>query len=200
MLSRVTHMTILSEFFCVMNVWNQSCQTSVAKMDSNLRLFLQNCWQTIKCLVVQFVPNTSISWQFVSTLVIILKLIQIPPVWIDDHRNKDLKLCKIAPVSDCQLAISLNAFSSMPLNVLEPSHCFWVNLFPTWYFSVAPTEIRDSNIFCKSLNDFIRFAFTLSTSQIYVMKKKSSPRHLPHGNQMLLLSNHFYVIHVNRQE
>ena len=67
-LSRVAHMTMLSVVISVMSVRNQSCQTSGASLSPFLWLLLQVCWQTIKCLVYQFVPGTSISRRFVSTL------------------------------------------------------------------------------------------------------------------------------------
>ena len=64
--------------------------------ESMLWLLVQVCWQTIKYLVFQFVPTTSVLEQFVSILVIILPLIQVLHVWIDDHSSKDLTLCKAA--------------------------------------------------------------------------------------------------------
>ena len=63
MVSRVTRTTILLEFICVMSVWNQACQSSVA---------------SLKCLASQIVPSTSILRQSVSTLVIVLPLIPVP--------------------------------------------------------------------------------------------------------------------------
>ena len=95
MLSRVTLMTILSEFI----VWwmLKSIMPIVCRMpESILWLFLQVCWQTTECLVSQFVPITSVSRPFVSKLAIILRLIQVLPDWIDDHPSKDLKLWKTA--------------------------------------------------------------------------------------------------------
>ena len=44
-------------------------------------------------------PGTSISSQFVSTLLTILQLIRVLPAWIDGHPSKDFWLCKAAPLS-----------------------------------------------------------------------------------------------------
>ena len=79
--------------------WMKSILTVVCRMpDSILWLLFQVCWQTRECRVSQFVPNISIFRQFVSKLEMILRLIQVVPVWIDDHPGKDLKLCKTAPL------------------------------------------------------------------------------------------------------
>ena len=68
--------------------------------ESILWLLLQVWCLTIKkCQVVQFVPNTSMTRQFVSKLLIILQQSQVPPDWIDGHQKKDAKLCKVAPLS-----------------------------------------------------------------------------------------------------
>ena len=52
-------------------------------------LLLQVCWQTIECLVSQFVPSTSILRQSVSILWITLQQFPILLVWSDGHPNKD---------------------------------------------------------------------------------------------------------------
>ena len=54
--------------------------------------------QTIKCLVYHFVPSTSISRQFVTILLIILQLIQVPVSWNGDHPSMDLKPCRAGPL------------------------------------------------------------------------------------------------------
>ena len=66
-------------------------------VESILCLLLQVCWQTIECLVSQIVRGTRNLRQFVSTLLIILPLIQVPLVWIDDYPCKVLKLYAAAP-------------------------------------------------------------------------------------------------------
>ena len=59
----------------------------------------------------------------------------------------------------------------MSFRVGGPRNRLCVRFSHSGNFSVAPTEIRDSNIFCVLLNnDLVRFAFTLSTSQIYMVK------------------------------
>ena len=58
MLSRVSHMTILSEVTCVMNIWNQSFQTSVASLSpfcdctSKIVDRPQNVWSSDSCQVL----------------------------------------------------------------------------------------------------------------------------------------------------
>ena len=56
-------------------------------------------------------------------------------------------------------------------------------------------------------NYFVRFASTLSTSQIHMVKKwcwfvkiNIKNKVLPHGSHILLLARHFNIIHVYRQE
>ena len=80
----------------------------------------------------------------------------------------------------------------MSLHVVGPRDCFCVKMVAhPENFSVAPAEIRDSNI---SLYSIVRFTFTLSASQIYAIKKwcgfsKINVFHhfLPHGSHILLL-------------
>ena len=69
------------------------------KPESILWLHEQVCWPTTECRVCRFVPGTSMSMQFVGKLVIILQLIQVLPVWIDGHPNKDLTYWKTAPLT-----------------------------------------------------------------------------------------------------
>ena len=59
----------------------------------------------------------------------------------------------------CQLAMSLNASSSMPFHVVGPCNCLCAR-FPPACFSVVPEEICDQNIFVFSSTHLIRFAFT----------------------------------------
>ena len=96
MLRRVTHMTILSVVTCVMNVWNQNELIVCHKLLSFCGLILPMCSPTTGCQVVQFVPITSISRQFVSILLTILQLLQVPLSYNDDHPSKNLRLCTTA--------------------------------------------------------------------------------------------------------
>ena len=67
------------------------CHKSV----SILWLSVQVCSLTMKCLAHQFVPSTSMSIQFVSKLLTIPQLIQVPS-WRGGHPGKNLKLGTIA--------------------------------------------------------------------------------------------------------
>ena len=77
-------------------------------------------------------------------------LIRVPPSWIDDYPGKDLKLCKVAPLS-CRI--------------------FWACLSMSWRprYGLCAEVFPIPKIFCCSLlfNDcFIRFGFTLSSSPV----------------------------------
>ena len=54
---------------------------------------VQVCSRTTEYQVFQYVPSTSISRLFVSILVTILQLIQVPLSWNDGDPSKDLRLC-----------------------------------------------------------------------------------------------------------
>ena len=75
-----------------------------------------------------------------------------------------------------------------------------LKFFPSWEFSAAPTEIRDSKHFVSIGNDCVRFELTLSALQVYVTQKWSWFVKTNMFHQFLLLSSHFGVIHVNREE
>ena len=209
MLSRVTHMTILSVVTCVMNVWNQTGKTFVTSFLSIWWLIEQACLPTRECQVHQFVPSRSMSRQFASILLTTLQPIQVPRSWNVDHPRKDfetLYCCSVFFVR--QITISLNAFLSMLFHVVGPRSRFFA-----WGFShrdnlsVAPAEIRDSYTLLLC-NNFVRLAFSLSASQIQVIKKwhwfvKINIFHqfLPHGEpHSVSFSSHFHVVHVFRWE
>ena len=79
--------------------WKSALRIVCHMPESILWLILQACWLSTRCQVVQFLTNTSISRQFATMFLTILQLIQVPPIWIDDHSNKDAKLCKVALLS-----------------------------------------------------------------------------------------------------
>ena len=127
--------------------------------ESIVWLILQACWPTIECQVVQFVPNTSIIVRFVSKLLTILQLIRVLPAWIDGHpskqaskqASKDLKLWTIAlPFLFASAQYRSTHFWACP-------SMSWDHATASRYFSVAPAEIRDSNIFlyCPMLVSFV---------------------------------------------
>ena len=73
----------------------------------------------------------------------------------------------------CQFAISLNVFLSMSFHVVGPRYCLCVRCFPPWwFFSCSSRNTWFKHFFMFLNNDFIRFAFTLSTSQIYMVEKR----------------------------
>ena len=129
-------------------------------------------WQFF-CFRRQFVPRTSISRQFVSKHLTILRLIQVLPVWIDDHPGKGLKLCTMAPLSCYPIrSIAQRIFEHVP-PCRRTTLLFVREVFATnGNFSVAPAEITWFKHLCIFFNkNFIRCAFTLSTSQVHMVKK-----------------------------
>ena len=82
--------------------------------ESILWLILQARSRTTRCQVVQFVPSTSISRQFVSKLLTTLQLIPVLPVCIDDHPNKEAKLWIVAPLCLPLHSIVQHIFEHVP--------------------------------------------------------------------------------------
>ena len=116
-------------------------------LESILWLILPICSRTTRCQVVQFVPNTSISRQFVSKLLKILQLIPITPVWTDGRPNKDEKLCKVPPLSCLPVhSVTQNIFEHvLPCRLTTLRFVCEVFAIPVIFCCSA--ETRDSNIF-----------------------------------------------------
>ena len=134
-MSIVTHMTIMSVDTCVMNVRNQSCQSSVTSYCP-----FSDWWSN------QFVP--SISRLFVSILLTILQQIPILLLWIDGHQSmgvETLYSCWFVLFTSSQYRDThFLAWSSTSYDHEEMS----ASGFPTQSsFSFAPAEILDSNMF-----------------------------------------------------
>ena len=174
--------------------------------ESILWLLLQVCWPTTECLVFRFVPNTSISIQFVSKLLTILQMIQFLPVWIDDHPSKDSKLYFVAPLSylPARNIVQRTFEHVLPCRRTMPPSLH--EAFPTLvnFQLLQQKYVIQTSLYIPQLW-FFWFAFTLSTSQIYAVKKwcwffqiHIFHPFLPRGSHFLLLSSHFDVIHVCR--
>ena len=139
---------------------------------------------------------------------IILQLIQAPAPWLDDHPSKDLKLCTSALAFCVPIHNVSTQFWARPSMSQNNATVFAWRFSHPGSFSVAAAEIRDSNISLYSFfTDFVHFTFTLSTSQIHMVKKwcwfaKIHKFHqiLPHWSHIPLSSSHFDVNNVNRQE
>ena len=208
-LSRVTHVTVLSEVICVMTEWNQSCPSSDASLSPCCNFSCkfvdrpQNVWSPNSCQVQAFFR------QSVSILVIILSLIQVLFVWnwwSSEQGLETLQSCSTFFV--CQL--SLNAFGSMTFHVVGPRHrlCVVFSPPPTLVIFICcsrNTRFKTSLVYCSRII-FIRFAFTLSTSQIYMVKKwcgfikiQIVHQFVPYWIHILLSFQPFFnVIHVYR--
>ena len=100
MFGRLTHMTILSVFTCMMNIWNQSIQTFVTGLGPFLWWIVQVCSLTIEYRVVQVVPSIRISEHFESILVTIIQQISLLLLWSGGHRCMVWILCRVV-VSSC---------------------------------------------------------------------------------------------------
>ena len=80
---------------CMISILPNVCH----KLVSILWLIEQLCSLTIDCLVYRFEPDTSISRQFESRLLVNLQLIPVLPSWNGDHPSKEWRLCTTAPLS-----------------------------------------------------------------------------------------------------
>ena len=133
-------------------------------------------------------------WQKVSNwfLVLLLELMTI--------QARTWNCVQLFSLVGRQFRVSLNAFLSMSFHVVGPRYSLALGFSHTGNFSVAPAEIRDSNIILYS-SIIISFGVH-SHSQIFVIKKWRWPvkinmfhQFLPHGCHIMLLYSHFDVIH-----
>ena len=117
--------------------------------ESILWLLLQVCWPTTESLVFQVVPGTSMSRQIGDIFVAILQSIRVPLAWIDDHPNRDFKLCLTAPLSCLPARSIAQRIFEHVLPCRRTTRRFFA-----WSFSTPvifhPAAIRDSNIFENS--------------------------------------------------
>ena len=90
--------------------------------------------QTSQALVTGSCPFCDCSSEFVYEPKNVRSTNSTPPSWSCDHPSKELKLCTIAVFLICQFTVSLFALLSMSFQSVRPCD------------SVAPAEIRDSNI------------------------------------------------------
>ena len=166
MLGSVTNMTIVGIHSC--DECRKSALLIVCHMpESILCQISRPCRPTTECQIVQSVPNTTISRQFVSKLLANLQLFLVLPFRIDDRPNKDAKLCKVAPLSCLPIrSITQRIFEHVPpchrttlVYVREVSATLVI-------CQLLQQKIRDSNI-----SSYCSHAFTLSASHVYVIKK-----------------------------
>ena len=102
-------------------------------------LISQACLLTTRCQVVQFVPSTSISRQFVSKLLTFLQRIRVLPAWIDDQSSKDLKLCEAAPPS----CLPIHSIAQRIKNMIN-KWCGFVNIHIRAIFCFFPAILMSS--------------------------------------------------------
>ena len=176
------------------------------KPESILWLLLQVCWKTIKCLVYQFVPSTSISRQFVGIRWTMFPLIQVLLVWIDDHPSTDLKLCEAAPLFCVPTrSIAQRIFEHvLPCRRTTPPSLREAFSHPG-NFSVAPPEMRDSNIFvCCSImisiglhSRWVHPKHTWSRNDVGSSRSMLFINFLHNGVIFCFFPAIFYVVHVD---
>ena len=155
------------------------------------------------CQVQAFKDNLWASlWQF-------SQLIPVPPFWTDGRPSKDEKLCKVAPHS----CLPIHSIAQRIFEHVLPC-CGTTLLFVReimchpGHFSVAPAEVRDSNIFV-----YCSMSASWGLHSLWVHPKNTWSRNdvgssistffinvPPHGNQMLLLSSYLNVIHMYWQK
>ena len=145
-MSRVTHMTLSSVVTRVMNVWFQSCQTSVTSLcpfgDSSSK-FIDSPWNVglpIRAKYKHF--KTKCEHTF---FLMILQLIQAAPFWIRWLSKQGL--VQLLCLFDCQFAVSLNGIFEHVLPCRGATQPSLREVFShPGSFSIAPAEMRDSNI------------------------------------------------------
>ena len=202
MLHRITHMTILSVVTHVTNVGYQKRAnrlslsrvhyvTAVASLFTNLRMSsppILAKYKNFKTICEHTSDNapTVCSSSFFEVMVV--------KTWCRD-------LNQLLIVFVCQNATSFNHV--LPYH--KTKRLFLRQVSPNRVtFSVAPAEIRKSNIFvCSSTMFSFDLQFTLITTQIHVINERCRfsrinqlDQFLPRGTQILLSSSHFDVIHV----
>ena len=103
------------------------------KSESILWLISQAYSLTRKCWVYQFVPSTCISRHFLSTLLTILQLIQVPLAWNGDHPSKALRLWTTA-LSFCSPVRNISPrIIEHVLPCRRTTQPFWnKKFFPPW--------------------------------------------------------------------
>ena len=170
MLSRVTHMTMLSVVTCVMNLWHYSGQTfgtsycpfgdtdlaSLLTDHAMLGLPIRAKYKHFKSICEHTFDNYPIdsSSSFLN--------------WC-----MDLNICRAVPPFYLPIrSISQRIFEHvLPYRRTTQTSFAWSFSHPGNFFSCSSKKTWFKHLFLLLNNDFVRFAFTLSTSQIYVVKK-----------------------------
>ena len=158
--------------------------------------------RTIECLVRQFVPNIDISGRFESIHVTILTpfpILSFLKCWWSRHGVETSYSCSTVLFANSQHPFHAFLRMTSPCHKTKRSPSRAITPNQVTFLSVAPAEIRDSNIFLSlSINTFVRFAFTLSASQEHVIKKRRRlvwinelHQFLPHRTEVLLSSSHY---------
>ena len=142
-LSCITHMTILSIVIRVMKVGHPTSQTSVTSSCP-----FGDCACTLvhgqkECQVYQFEPFQDKSRTDIAQFSDCFQLLCLEVVIIQARRWNCVQLFRLFV---CQFTIPVYALFRTSYHVVGPRDSFCMKFLPSWYFSVAIAEIRDSNI------------------------------------------------------
>ena len=112
---------------------------------------------------------------------------------IDDRPSKDLKICKVAPLCCLPVHGVVQHISEHVLPCRRTALLFLVEMFPI----LAIFLLLQQKYVTRT--SFVWFAFTLSASQVFTVKKCCGlvnvhifHHFLPLGRHFLLLVNHFW--------
>ena len=154
-----------------MNVWNQTSWASVTNSGPHGDLSSKFVLLTKDWHVFQFVPNTSIARLYVSILLTVLQLIPVPPPWNDGHRSREVEtLCNYYVFSLPIRRTSLRTFFACPSISNDDATVFERGFSHPGNFSVAPAEVRDSNIL---ISRWVHPKFSSSRNDVGSPRSKS---------------------------
>ena len=157
MLCRVSHMTILSEIVCVMNGRNQPCQASVTclspvcEWSRKLVDWPENVRSSNSCQLQAFQDNVWANFWKKSPNDSSSSCLN----WWSSRQGLDY-FGQLLHFLVFHFTVSLNAFLSMSFRVIGPRYSLCLRFCHPSNFSVAPAEIRDSNIllYCSIIVSF----------------------------------------------
>ena len=139
-------MTILSEIVCVMivriSLASRLSHALVHFVTDLASLFAdhRDVGSSNSCQIQAFQDNLRANfWQFSDWLKFLLFELMI-------IQTRSYDFIKLLHFLVCQFAVSFNAFLSMSFHVVGPRQRLCVRFLPPGNFTVAPAEIRDSNI------------------------------------------------------
>ena len=201
----VTHLTILFEFTCVMDVRYQSIQAFVTNFYpfcNRPRKFVHWPWNigsSNTCQEKAFQNSLrACIWQFSNRFCFFFEVVVID-AWSG-------YFVELLSRHVCQLTISFHTFLGMTFHILGPRRN--MKIFRVWKFFSSPrgnSWFEHGSVIVHNI--FAYFAFSLRTSHVYMVKEwcwfsqiKFFIECFPHWINVVFLSSQFGVIHIHRQE